>query len=160
MARKETVESRSVKAILQEEESITIGAKTYMVAPPSLGTIMRVSALVSQMSKVDQGAENPITEALRVADNALIVAEVIATIIIGAKRIRESKKALFGGKKTELEELTDAILFEKEPSELKEMLSDFLFNRMDLGFFLGITISLNEVNMIKPTKTDQTAPGQ
>ncbi len=152
MAKKQTAESRAAQAILQETKTVEVGGKTYEIAPPSIATLIKVSELVSQMPEVDIKTEDFIGEALRVAKDSRIVGEIIATVILGAKRIRDFNAGRFGNKRTELAELAEALLYEKTPKELSELLVDTLVKRMDVGFFFQIGTSLSAVNLTKATK--------
>ncbi len=153
MAKKQTAEGRVAQAILQETKTVEAGGKTYEVAPPSIATLIKVSELTAQMPEVNLATEDFIGEALRVARESRVIGEIIATVILGAKRIRDHKTGLFGSKKSELDELADALLHKKTPKELSELLADLLVNRMDVGFFFQTTISLSGVRMTKPTKS-------
>lgn len=159
---KNTVETRVSREILQEPSEVNIGGKTYEVAPPSIGTLMKVSGLISKMPMVDTNADDAISEALRIAKDCGIVADVFATIILGAKKpCRGVFARLISVKQSiEYKKLRNAILYDKTPKELSEILTDILVNRMDVGFFLGISTSLSGINMTKPTKNPTTVPGQ
>jgi hypothetical protein len=153
MAKKQTAERAVAQAIFQETQTVEVGGKTYEVAPPSIATLIKVSDLVSQMPDVNVNTEDFIGETLRVAKDSRIIGDIIATVILGAKRIRDFKVGVFGGKKTELSELSEALLYEKSPKELSELLADILVNRMDVGFFFRISTSLSAVRITKPTKS-------
>ncbi len=153
MAKKQTAENRVARAILQETKTVEVGGKTYEVAPPSIATLIKVSELVSQMPQVDTSTQDFIGEALRVAKESRVIGDIIATVILGAKRIRDYKAAIFGGRKSEFAGLSDALLHEKTPKELSELLADILVQRMDIGFFFQIGTSLSAVNLTKTTRS-------
>lgn len=165
MAKKNTVESKVAQTILQESKSIEVGGKTYEVAPPSLATLIKVSELVSQMPEIDTQTDDPITEALRVAKDSSVIADILATVILGAKRIKNFKHFIkiwtlgLIGEKDEYDKLRESLMYDKTPKELSDILTDALVNRMDVGFFFGISTSLSGVNMTKPTK-ETTVRGQ
>lgn len=153
-----TVEHTIEQALLQEPSVVEVGGQTYDVAPPSMATLIKVSALVSEMPKIDTSNEDFIGEILRVAKDCRVVGEIIATVILGAKRIRDFKRGVLSASRSELQKLTEALLYEKTPQELHDLLARLITSKMDVVFFSNIITSLSAVNMSKPTKT--TAPGQ
>lgn len=155
---KKTAESKVAKTILQETKTIEVGGKTYEVAPPSIATLIKVSELVSQMPHVNAETEDPVTETLSVAKGCGVISDILAVMILGAKKTKGRRIWPFSRKSTDFNELSESLLHEKTPRELSGMLTDLLINRMDIGFFFGITTSLGGVNVTKPTKT--TASGQ
>jgi hypothetical protein len=162
--RMKTVEQKVAETILDKRESVEIGGVTYEVAPPSLGTLILVSELISTLPPIRKGIKDNdiITEALSYARNGRVIAEIAATLIIGAKEIRTPEiKSSFGrvikksGKQLK-EELTERLLLEASPEKIGEVIVGTI-NRSGVGFFLTTSIFLNEANLTKPTKT--TASG-
>ena len=159
MTKKKTVERQIEQAILQASTTVEVGGKTYEVAPPSIATLIKVSALVSEMPEVNTSSGDFISETLRVAKDCRAVGEIIATIILGAKHIRDHKRSIIDFGKTELQSLADAILYEKTPKEIEGLLATLIAERMDVVFFSNIITSLSAVNMTRPTK-ETTASGR
>lgn len=83
---KKTAESKVAESILQESKAIEVGGKVYKVASPSIGTLIKISEFISHMPEMNTEAEDPIGEALRVARDCGVIADVFATMIIGAKK--------------------------------------------------------------------------
>lgn len=167
MARRKNIETDVAEAVLEKPEQVTIGDKTYDVAPPSLATLIMVSEIISTFPKVEsEQTETQFNVALRTAKDFFRIGELLAVLILGAKEInkptsKEPKKSLnlFGRKKekqestkTELERLSQDILENVSPSRAMELLIRLLYQRMEVTHFFGITTSLSGVNLLTPTK--------
>ena len=163
---KQTVESKAARAILQTPIEEKIGETTYTVSPPSLGTLILVSEVVSKLPEMDGEAENILQESLRSARHCRIIGDIIAILVLGSKCIDRSriveKRRLFGLIRTRetillRDEIAKSALGDMEPGELSALIKRLL-GGLQVGFFFGITTSLAEANVTKPTKT--TASGQ
>lgn len=163
---KQTVESKTARAILQTPIEEKIGENTYMVAPPSLGTLILVSEAVSKLPEVDGEAENILQEALRNARHCRIIGDIIAILVLGSKGINRSriveKRRFFGLLRTRQtvllrDEIAKSVLEDVAPGEASELIKRLL-GGLQVGFFFGITTSLAEANITRPTKT--TVSGQ
>lgn len=149
-----TIESKSSKTILEEPTEYTIQGVAIKAAPPSTATLIKVSELVSQMPEVKTDVEQMIYEALRVARKCRIIGKIAAYLLLGVKgeqTIRErSVLGLFSlKKKIDAEELAYLIIHEP-PSVLSQIIVERL-NALEVSDFFGITTSLAEVNILKPT---------
>ena len=62
-----TIEEKVAQTILQQSEEMTIGGKTYTIAPPSVATLILVSGGVSRLPHhhldEDKEIEETLTEA-------------------------------------------------------------------------------------------------
>lgn len=154
-----------VSEIIQEDFiEVKVLDKTYRVAQPTTATLIECSKYISQIPKIDIDENRNITlEALRVAKDCSFIGDVVAILILGKKGLKTTvtKSKYFGLKKYQVEkdnqkELSKILLEELTPKELND-LGNIILSKMDIGFFLGFTISLQEVNLTKPTKT--TASG-
>lgn len=172
-----TIEQQVADAILQKAtNSIRIGDITYEVAPPTPATLIMVSGLVSQMPEIDGKTENILRETLRFAKDSEVIGEIAATLIIGAKRIRENRTVETGIRRRwswrrfrfvkesetmpEIDYVTRAILEEVAPATLASVISK-RFLDMQIADFFGLTTSLSGINILKPTKeVEQTASGE
>lgn len=169
--KKQTSESRVSQTILQQPEEIVVGDTTYHVAPPTVATIILLSELISFMPKIKANAENIIYESLSVAKDCRVLGDILATLILGAKGLMETKRVvktrLFGLVKDEeevainhKEMLAKKILEELRPSQLSNI-TNTLLSKMEIAFFFGISTSLSEINLLRQTKeTETTQSGQ
>ena len=89
----ETLEKKVADAILERaSDSITIEGKEYPIAPPTTGTLILISSLVSTMPIVNKDAKNALYEVLCTAKDLSVIGKIAATLILGAKRIKEQRK--------------------------------------------------------------------
>jgi len=146
---KKTIESKVADAILQRERTIKIGDKTYQVAPPSTATLILVSELVAQMPVVDSETKQTMTESLRIARDCKVIGDIIATMILGAKALKNKRK--FFSRSKAKAELAEEILLNIKPSDLYVMTQELL-QGMEISFFFGISTFLSAINLTKPTK--------
>ena len=174
----ETTEARVAQTILQQPVEITIGAKTYSVAPPSVATLILASEVVSRMPQEHLNEEKVMEETLSIAKDCRELGELAAILILGAKHIndieerREKRKkrhlwGLFHTTHTEVvvetakERLSRELLEDLTPRELHSTIAQILL-KMQVGDFFGLTTFLTEINLMRPTKveTAATASGQ
>ena len=168
MEKKNTIESRVADAILEKEiATIVIDGTTYKMAPPTVGTLIMVSQIISRMPVVERvtGAA-VVNSVLHHAKDFHDLGELAAVMILGAKNLYETKKIVtykrnwFGMRriKCEREETIDrkSILAHKilqtlSPTELYDLIIKRI-NDLDIPSFFVITTSLSEANLLKPTK--------
>ena len=167
----ETIESKVKQTILQDTTDITIGGKVYKVAPPSVATLICVSEAVSTLPAVRLDAAKVVDEVLSIAKDCRPLGEIVAILTLGAKGLTETRREVktvekrrFWGliKKQEQVEVveTPAETTVAEPTELKELVG-LLISKMEIGHFFGLTTSLTEVNLLRPTReVVTTASGQ
>lgn len=174
---KKTIEQQVAEAILQKATtSIEIDGHTFEVAPPSPATLILVSATTSQMPAIDKKTDNILFETLRTAKDADVIGKIAATLILGAKRIREARKITVATKRTwswrkmrfvteevtmsEFDFLTRAILEEISPATLSQVISQ-RFLDMQVADFFGLSTSLSEINITRRTReVEETASGE
>lgn len=166
-----TIESRVADEVLQRPMTVKIGGKDYDVAPPTLATLILVSAEIARMPSEKIDMKDMIYGTIARAEEYRPVADAIAVLILGAKGLKGTRKRLrsryFGLVREEVEEpvdlkaeLSELILNECSPHDLNMMLVDLL-KRMQLGDFFGLTVSLTEINLLRRTKeTVTTASGR
>jgi hypothetical protein len=177
----ETIEKKVADAILEKAtDKITIEGNDYPIAPPTTGTLILISELVATMPIVNKNA-NALYEVLRTAKDLSVIGKIAATLILGAKRIKEQRKVC----KTEnvqhkhwswrkLHKVTDTTtksvkvlevdyLAEKLIDEVEtHTLNNVIVKRLgesQFGDFFVLTTSLSEVNLLKRTKEVETASG-
>ena len=182
---KKTIEQQVAEAILQQATtSIEIDGHTFEVAPPSPATLIlvpihshpRLSATTSQMTAIDKKTDNILFETLRTAKDADVIGKIAATLILGAKRIREARQITVATKRTwswrkmrfvtedvtmpEFDFLTRAILEEISPATLSQVISQ-RFLDMQVADFFGLSTSLSEINITRRTReVEETASGE
>lgn len=178
----ETLEKKVADAILERaSDSITIEGKEYPIAPPSPATLILVSELVATMPIVKKDAENALYEVLSTAKDLSVIGKIVATLILGAKRIKEHRtiavahvehskrwswrKFRFVGSDNittkeveELDYLADKILEEVTPATLLKVVIKRIGNMQVMDFF-ELTTSLSAANLLKRTKEVETASG-
>lgn len=164
----QTIESKVASAILERPiATIEIEGAKYDIAPPSVATLILLSEIASGLPTVEPVSKDKIVySVLRNAKKYRLLGDLLAVLILGAKGLTETttrkvvKSRLFGLIKTEKEEtvtidkkaeLSKILLENVRPSILFNLIVKRL-NEMEIGDFFGITTSLSEVNLLKPTK--------
>ena len=178
---RKTIEQRTAEAVLQKPKEVTIRGRKYTIAPPSIATLILASEAVSKLPALKLDTESVVEEVLRNARDCEAIGELVAVLLLGAKRIREGAEptprkhsALFGLIKWEASDHRDTPLAgEKEalarelledltPREMYTLLTEALVE-MQLQDFFGLTTFLTEINLTRPTRkvaTGATASGQ
>ena len=161
--------------ILQRASDVLVlDGVEYPIAPPTPATLILVSELVATMPAVNRNAENVLYEVLSTARDLSVVGKIAATLILGAKRIKEQryitterntstkrwswKKLRYvtdsvttTEKALEVDYLADRIINEVSNSTLVKLVSKRL-KMMEIADFFELTTSLSEVNHLKRTK--------
>ena len=165
-----TIESRVAATILERTVStLEIEGVTYNIAPPTLGTLILASEIVSFFPQIDDVDDKQrIFMALFKAKDFKMLADLAAVLILGSKRLTEErevtveKRHLFGLIKRKHRvkqtvdlraELAKKILDNVRPSVLFEVIVKRLRDNEIMTFF-AITTSLNAANILKPTKAE------
>ena len=164
----QTIEQKVASAILQRDVAqIEINGRVYNIAPPTIGTLIAVSELVSTLPVVEKVPSTEVVNSvLKNARHFKSLGKIAATLILGAKPIIEQrditpqkKCALwrFLAQKRHIvpvnlqNELAEIILDNVSPSVLFNIVLQRLKD-MDVTNFFFITTSLSEANLLKPTK--------
>ena len=177
-----TIEKQVAEAILQQPLGVvTLRGKDYPVSHPSPATLIIVSELCAGLPNVDAKG-NMLTEVLRTARNSAVIGKIIATLILGAKRIRENHtvettytasssglwRRLFGlpdkqttvtKKVAEIDYFANILLEDFTPSQLATLATD-LFVYSEVTDFFRLTTSLCAANLIRSTTGVVTASGE
>lgn len=165
---KQTIESKVAAAILEKPiATIELEGVKYNIAPPSISTLILVSEIVSTLPQVDNVPNDKIVySALHHAKDFKQLGDIVAVLILGAKGLTDTvtrkvvKKRFFGLIKSETEEtvtidrkaeLAKIVLDNIRPSVMLNIIVRRL-NDLEIGDFFGITTSLSETNLLKPTK--------
>lgn len=160
------LESKTADCILEiSQDCITIAGEKYDIAPPTPATLILISKYVSELPEVDGKTNNIVNEVLGKAKDLSVIGKIAATLILGAKRVKECRKVTVRIKPwrvkrmPELDYLADKILDEVSNTDLFRLLSDRL-NNMQIGDFFVLTTSLSAANLLKRTKEVETASGE
>lgn len=165
-----TIESRVAATILERTVStLEIEGVTYNIAPPTIGTLILASEIVSFFPQIDDVDDKQrIFMALFKAKDFKMLADLAAVLILGSKRLTEErevtveKRHIFGLIKRKHRvkqtvdlraELAKKILYNVRPSVLFEVIVKRLRDNEIMTFF-AITTSLNAANILKPTKAE------
>lgn len=167
---KKPLEAQVAETVLQTPKRVTIGDKEYEVAPPTVATLMMVSALVPELPFVDSMG-NMFNETLAAAKDSHTLFKIIATLVLGAKAIRAQGHAeeperrgnrRFWAKKREDGadgDIADALAREIEaecsPKEAYDIAVGILQD-MELDSFFALSVSLQEVSLIQQTRAAGT----
>lgn len=177
-----TIEQQVADAILQQPVGkVRLRGVDYPVNHPSPATLIMVSALCSDLPPID-GKGNVLTEVLRTASGCKVVGQIVATLILGAKRIKEGRmvettrrsakkcfwRRLLGRfdtlstvteKVAEIDYLAEILLEDFTPSQLRELAQRLFFYSEVVDFF-GLTTSLSVANLLRSTREVVTASGE
>lgn len=158
-------------AILEKPiAELEINGVVYTIAPPSTSTLILVSEIISTLPSVDAcEREKIVPTVLHYAKDYKQLGDLVATLILGSKEHIENreiereveKRYLFGLIKRTIKvketikvdkkaELAKLVLDEVRPSVLMDVIVRRLRD-MEIGDFFGITTSLSEANLLKPT---------
>lgn len=156
----ETIEQKVAQTVLQQTERIAVGGKTFTVAPPSVATLILVSEAISRLPQHHLDNKKIVDESLSVARDCKVIGDIVATLILGAKK---GRKCGFSALLNSIRKrrLSRMLLEELTPSELNLLLVRLL-KRLQIGDFFELTTFLIEVNLLRPTKvvSETTASGQ
>lgn len=164
----QTIESKVAAAILEKPiATIELEGVKYNIAPPSISTLILVSEIVSTLPQIENVPNDKIVySALHHAKDFKQLGDIVAVLILGAKGLTDTvtrkvvKKRFFGLIKSETEEtvtidrkaeLAKIVLDNIRPSVMLNIIVRRL-NDLEIGDFFGITTSLSETNLLKPTK--------
>lgn len=158
-----------VDAILQSTDEVKIGDDVYTISPPSIATLMLVSAEIKKKALFEPNTKEDLwKEVLSFADDSDWIGDVMTILILGAKRLDEEvteevvteQKYLFGLiKRTEVnthtcklkEKLKSQVLNDLSPMEVSVLLG-YLLDGMQLDHFFELSTFLSEINLIQKTR--------
>lgn len=147
------IESRIVDTILDGKKEVELGGVTYEVAPLSMRTLYKLSALVSELPVIDVADEDFITLVIRHAKDCTILDDIAALLIVGYDGMK--KRRIFG--KTLFRKVRDKVGSER-PKKIEKILASILQDS-DIESFFRITTSLKDANILTPTG-EVVPPGQ
>lgn len=178
---KKSIEQRVAETMMEVPATVTVGGRAYDVAPPTFGTLELVSALLAKVPDIGDLAKAPndmkAAAMLQRARDFGVLPEILATLILGSKHIRDKEKVaekrrkrgllgLFGVKETVEKEISVAdrlaqeIRDEVSPYQMSELVP-YLIGSLQLSDFFVLTTFLRGINTAEPTKVVKkaTAPG-
>lgn len=171
----DNLEKLVTDTILQRaSDVIVIDGNEYPITPPTPATLILTSELVSTLPVVNRQADNILLEVLSKAKDLSVIGKIAATLILGAKRIKEHRyitiehrtetkrwswrnfryvveRATITKKALEVDYLAERILNEVTNETLVKIVSKRL-GMMQIGDFFELTTSLSEANQLKRTK--------
>jgi len=163
---RKTIESKVADTILERKQTVQVGERTYEVAPPTIATIIEVSALIAQLPSVEMNPESILIESLVIAKDCKVFGDIVAVLILGAnntttKKTRWNRVWPVRKYKNVVAELAEYILTNISPKQLNDIIGQIL-SGMEFSFFFSISGSLMEVNLIRSTRevVKTTASGQ
>lgn len=173
MKKQETVETKVAEAVLQLPMEVSVGKSKYLVAPPSVATLILASEAVSRLPKGAMDEQRVLEETLAKAEYCRPLGEVAAILILGAKGLTETCKVREKRRRSYLlglfhrtvtvevertfnrkDELADELLANLTPQELNLLISRIL-RRMQIADFFGLTTFLTGANLLRPTKVEE-----
>ena len=148
---KKKAEQMVSDTLLSGGVSVAIGSTEYKVYPPTLATWVEVSALIAQVTDVEE-RDMTLYDLIALGSDAEIYAHILATFIAGVKRDNEAER-----RKT-----AETLLYTSTIPDLATALFTVL-ETMNIGELFMLTTSLKRTMITKPTKevvSETTAPGQ
>lgn len=157
-----TIESKVAQTILQHPEEIEICGEVFQVIPPTVATIIEMSAAISELPHEELDKNNIVAESLFIAKDCEVLGDVAAILILGSKGLVEKRKIItkkfFGLIKEEFEVeinhkaiLAKKLLDSLSPSKLNELIVR-LSQKIEYSDFFALTTFLMEINMLKQTR--------
>ena len=162
--RQQTIESATADAVLERVKAITIGGVEYIVAPPTLATLILISEEVSYLPKLDIREDNILEDSLRVARYYRGLADIAAILILGAQRLEVEEtvtKRVFGifprtrKVKVDMKNRIAEAMLNVEMQELSNAVGQML-SMLQTEHFFALATFLTNINLTKPTKVAKT----
>jgi len=150
--KKETIEGKTAETLLQSDEAIEIGGKRYDVAPQTTGTLVLASAIIAELpSSKGVSGDEVLGFVLNSAKEYGKVGEVLAVLVVGAKRLKCGSwfSRLFW--RWRCRQLAGRFLNEVGTDELIRAFVEVL-GRMRGSDFFGLTTFLQEIKTTTPTR--------
>jgi hypothetical protein len=154
------IETLTADCILQNPVTVEVGKSKMKVSRPTLGTLIEASKYVGRLPELGTPSlEKAIPYVLAKAENCALVGDIIATLILGRKEAEKPAGGksgrffgLFGKKgRTQREVLAEKILNECSCEEIM-LIFLALIDLQKIAFFLRLTTSLQETNLLKRTR--------
>ena len=137
---KKKAEQMVSDTLLSGGVSVAIGSTEYKVYPPTLATWVEVSALIAQVTDVEE-RDMTLYDLIALGSDAEIYAHILATFIAGVKRDNEAER-----RKT-----AETLLYTSTIPDLATALFTVL-ESANIGELFMLTTSLKKTMITKPTK--------
>lgn len=137
---KKKAEQMVSDTLLSGGVSVAIGSTEYKVYPPTLATWVEVSALIAQVTDVEE-RDMTLYDLIALGSDAETYAHILATFIAGVKRDNEAER-----RKT-----AETLLYTSNVPDLATALFTVL-ETMNIGELFMLTTSLKRTMITKPTK--------
>lgn len=143
--------------LLQRPITLVMGGNRYSVPQPTLGTLVLVSELAAELPKVESTDSFTYHAVLSKAKYSKVLGRIMATFILGAKRINGGNAFIIRRK---IKRLSGQILDTCRPSDIHAALLTIMKNT-DAKDFFSITTFLEGASLTAPRKVvETTARGQ
>lgn len=152
-----TIEQRVADTILQHKVRVILAGREYKVEQPTMATLIEMSAHISRLPKFSE--HTTIIDMLSRCGELEPVADILATMIVGAKGIKRKGEFWKFWKRNRFKKVRSTIMNDCTPQELNRTL-EMLLDTMQLKSFFAISVSLVGLNVTKPTETETTVSGQ
>ena len=168
-----TIEEKVSAAILEKPIAVLeINGVHYPIAAPCISTLILASEIISTLPIVEpcKDKNEIFSSVMRTAKDFKKLGGLVAVLILGKKGLTEEREVekietvtrchglirLKRKRKVKVtvdrkSELAELILDNVRPSVIEQVLIRRL-NDLEIGDFFGITTSLSEINLLKPTK--------
>ena len=152
-----TIEAKVAAAILVDRTELKAGGKIYQVAPPTIRTLIAVSAKISELPTITPDPESIFLEAMVIAADCEVLGMILSLLILGAKKTKP-RWSIFRTR-DQHQKLADELLANLSPSEFNIAITEVL-KGMEIADFFSITASLVGINLLRATReTETTASG-
>lgn len=153
---KKTLEREVADAVLQVRRTITIGNKTYRLPRPTAGTLIELSAVISEMptALAEAAEEKILVKTLRYAKDCAPVGRVIAVMMVGAWlcQFGTMGRWLF---RRRVNRRARRLLAVHTSSEL-DLAATKLLRESEVEDFFVLSAFLSGINLLKPTREAET----
>lgn len=157
-----TIETMTADTILQRVQTIKIGGVDYIIAPPTLATLILVSEEVSHLPKIEFKESSVIEDGIRSAKDYKALADIVAILILGANRLvveEEYTKRVLGifkrkcTRKVDMKARITEAMLNVELSELTTAVTAIL-QTMQFEHFFALASFLTNINLTKATRKE------
>lgn len=154
------VEKAVSETILQKPVTVSIGEKEFIIAKPSIATLILISEEISYLPLLDMRKDQIAHSTLANARHCRRLGNILAIMILGAKEIGKiGRFRLRFWQKNRVNELSEYILLNSSSSELNDIFQRLL-GSFDIGVFFSVITFLSDVNLLSKTRSETTASGQ
>ena len=178
-----SIEQKVADTILENSiGNVVVDGKEYQIQPPTTGTLIMISALISTLPEIkgEPTEKDFVAQILGMAKECGALGQIAATLILGAKRIKENpfitistyeyqkkwnwlkfRKIETPKEKqmpvSERDYLAEQILDNMTPKQLQDLLNGIL-SEGELANFFVLTTSLQEKSITTPTREQTGFP--